>query len=116
MAYCILCSVNFSIASSGLYDIKRDASSAHHIKAEIVNNLAKRFPNIVRESDVDSLVEKFQDFQLASKDELPCLDLNVDIFWSKMSDLNKHLDPQNAFQTYAILQKHVWYSLLAMQR
>ena len=51
--------------------------------------MAKRFPNIVKESAAYSLVEEFQDFQLASKDELrvPCLDLNVKIFWSNMSDL-----------------------------
>ena len=70
-----------------------------------MNNLAKRFPNIVKESDVDSLVEEFQDFQLASKDELPCLDLNVEIFWSKMSDLKLAFGSSKRFPNLCNLAK-----------
>ena len=34
MAYCNLCSANFSIASGGLNDIKKHSSSDHYIKAK----------------------------------------------------------------------------------
>ena len=56
MAYCILCSANFSIASGGLYDIKRHASSAHHIKAENCKKTSKSITNFL--SNSQSTLEK----------------------------------------------------------
>ena len=50
-------------------------------------------------------MEEFQDFQLASKDEFPCLDLNVEIFWSKMSDLKLAFGSSKRFPNLCNLAK-----------
>ena len=41
----------------------------------------------------------------SSKDEVPCLNLNVEIFWSKMSDLNLAFGSSKRFPNLCNLAK-----------
>ena len=56
MAYCNLCSLNFSVASGGLYDVKRHSSSGQHTKAEQCKKQSMSMSSFVSSSQ--SLMEK----------------------------------------------------------
>ena len=56
MTYCNLCSVNFSVASGGLYDVKRHASGAQHVKAEHCKKQSKSMTQFVK--NTESVMEK----------------------------------------------------------
>ena len=71
-----------------------------------VENLARRFPNIMEETQLDTLVEEFQDYQLANKEELPDFEnTDIDIFWSKMTDVELAFGTSKRFPTLTRLAK-----------
>uniref|UniRef100_H3A7F3 HAT C-terminal dimerisation domain-containing protein n=1 Tax=Latimeria chalumnae TaxID=7897 RepID=H3A7F3_LATCH len=89
----------FPIEDQLLNDIDHIVSKG---KAQTVINVAKRFPQVIQEKELDKLIEEFTDYQLTEPGELPSKE-KLDLYWGKVSQMKAAGEPR--FPTLSSLMK-----------